>query len=179
MLSQAAQTARRSPESAATYAAIAQRRGNKIATIAIARKLPTRACHLLATMPGAEADTPAASAAPAITTPRRPGGSPGPGHARPCGMSQATRPALDLLTEQPGPRTHGHGIRQIREMPDGCLPDHSASHAGDKHDPLINQHEGPPSPPSTTVRRSSASSSFVLPAARLRALQLDPSRTAT
>ena len=31
-----------------TYAAIAKRRGNKIATIAIARKLLTRACHLLA-----------------------------------------------------------------------------------------------------------------------------------
>jgi transposase len=48
VLNQAAQTAKRSPEFAATYAAIASRRGKKIATIAIARKLLTRACHLLA-----------------------------------------------------------------------------------------------------------------------------------
>ena len=48
VLNQAAQTAKRSPEFAATYAAIAKRRGKKIATIAIARKLLTRACHLLA-----------------------------------------------------------------------------------------------------------------------------------
>jgi transposase len=47
VLNQAAQTAKRSPEFAATYAAIAKRRGTKIATIAIARKLLTRACHLL------------------------------------------------------------------------------------------------------------------------------------
>ena len=48
MLNQAAQTAKRSPEFAATYAAIAKRRGKKIATIAISRKLLTRAWHLLA-----------------------------------------------------------------------------------------------------------------------------------
>ena len=47
VLNQAAQTAKRSPDFAATYAAIAQRRGKKIATIAIARKLLTRAWHLL------------------------------------------------------------------------------------------------------------------------------------
>ena len=46
-MNQAAQTARRSPEFAASYAAIARRRGRKIATIAIARKLLTRAYHLL------------------------------------------------------------------------------------------------------------------------------------
>jgi transposase len=46
-LNQAAQTAKRSPEFAATYAAISGRRGKKIATIAIARKLLTRAWHLL------------------------------------------------------------------------------------------------------------------------------------
>ena len=50
---------------------------------------------------------------------------------------------------------------------------------GDNHDPLKNQHERSPSSLSMIVRRSSASSSFVLAAARLRALQLDPSRTAT
>jgi transposase len=64
VLNQAAQTAKRSPEFAATYAAIAKRRGTKIATTAISRKLITRAWHLLA----AEASTPAVSAAPAATT---------------------------------------------------------------------------------------------------------------
>jgi transposase len=48
VLNQAAQTAKRSPEFSATYAAISKRRGKKIATIAIARKLLTRAYHLLA-----------------------------------------------------------------------------------------------------------------------------------
>ena len=47
VMNQAAQTAKRSPEFAAAYAAIAKRRGKKIATIAIARKLLTRAWHLL------------------------------------------------------------------------------------------------------------------------------------
>ena len=50
VLNQAAQTAKRSPEFAATYSNIAKRRGKKIATIAIARKLLTRAYHLLADM---------------------------------------------------------------------------------------------------------------------------------
>jgi len=58
VMNQAAQTAKRSPEFAATYAAIAKRRGKKIATIAIARKLLTRAWHLLAEMPAADATTP-------------------------------------------------------------------------------------------------------------------------
>ena len=62
VLNQAAQTARRSPEFAATYSGIAQRRGKKIATIAIARKLLTRAWHLLDQM----------QAADAVTPPRRP-----------------------------------------------------------------------------------------------------------
>ena len=48
MLNQAAQTAKRSPEFSATYAVIAKKRGKKIATIAISRKLLTRAWHLLA-----------------------------------------------------------------------------------------------------------------------------------
>ena len=48
VMNQAAQTAKRSPEFAATYTAIAKRRGKKIATIAISRKLLTRAWHLLA-----------------------------------------------------------------------------------------------------------------------------------
>ena len=57
-MNQAAQTAKRSPEFAATYAAIAKRRGKKIATIAIARKLLTRAWHLLAEMPATGTPTP-------------------------------------------------------------------------------------------------------------------------
>ena len=61
VMNQAAQTAKRSPEFAATYAAIAKRRGKKIATIAISRKLLTRAWHLLAEMQ-------------ATTRPRRYGG---------------------------------------------------------------------------------------------------------
>jgi|RhiMethySRZTD1v2_1073278.scaffolds.fasta_scaffold88699_1 transposase len=60
VLNQAAQTAKRSPQFAATYAAIARRRGKKIATIAIARKLLTRAYHLLA-------DGQAAGSAPAAS----------------------------------------------------------------------------------------------------------------
>ena len=47
VLNQAAQTAKRSPEFAGSYQSIAKRRGKKIATIAIARKLLTRAWHLL------------------------------------------------------------------------------------------------------------------------------------
>jgi transposase len=58
VLNQAAQTAKRSPEFAATYAAIAKRRGKKIATIAISRKLLTRACHLLADMQATSTTTP-------------------------------------------------------------------------------------------------------------------------
>ena len=56
-MNQAAQTAKRSPDFAAAYASIAKRRGKKIATIAIARKLLTRAWHLLAEMQAT--DTPA------------------------------------------------------------------------------------------------------------------------
>ena len=55
VLNQAAQTAKRSPEFSATYAAIARRRGKKIATIAISRKLLTRAYHLLTAVQAAQA----------------------------------------------------------------------------------------------------------------------------
>ena len=58
VMNQAAQTAKRSPEFAATYSSIAKRRGKKIATIAIARKLLTRAWHLLAEMEAGQASTP-------------------------------------------------------------------------------------------------------------------------
>jgi transposase len=47
ILCEAAQTAKRSPEFAATYQCLAHRRGKKIATTAIARRLLTRAYHLL------------------------------------------------------------------------------------------------------------------------------------
>jgi transposase len=57
-MNQAAQTAKRSPDFAASHAVIAKRRGKKIATIAIARKLLTRAWHLLNQMEPAEASTP-------------------------------------------------------------------------------------------------------------------------
>jgi transposase len=67
VLNQAAQTAKRSPQFHATYTAIARRRGTKIATIAIARKLLTRAYHLPATQEDASAAS-AASAAPAAPT---------------------------------------------------------------------------------------------------------------
>jgi len=57
-MNQAAQTAKRSPDFAATYQAIAGRRGKKIATIAIARKLLTRGWRLLNDMQAADAATP-------------------------------------------------------------------------------------------------------------------------
>jgi transposase len=47
VLCEAAQTAKRHPQFAASYQDIARRRGKKIATTAIARKLLTRAYHLL------------------------------------------------------------------------------------------------------------------------------------
>jgi len=47
VLCEAAQTARRSPQFAAGYQAIAARRGKKIAATAVARKLLTRTWHLL------------------------------------------------------------------------------------------------------------------------------------
>src|SRR6185437_8905624 len=58
VLNQAAQTAKRSPEFAASYAAIAKRRGKKIATIAVARKLLTRAWHLLNEMQATDTNAP-------------------------------------------------------------------------------------------------------------------------
>ena len=57
-LNQAAQTAKRSPDFAAAYSSIARRRGKKITTIAISRKLLTRAWHLLSEMQAAGASTP-------------------------------------------------------------------------------------------------------------------------
>jgi len=48
VLCEAAQTAKRSPQFAPAFQRIAKRRGKKIATTAVARKLATRAWHLLA-----------------------------------------------------------------------------------------------------------------------------------
>ena len=78
-MNQAAQTAKRSPQFAATYSAIAKRRGKKIATIAIARKLLTRAWHQLA---AAQAADPAAPGGSAATAAVKTGGPPSPGRAR-------------------------------------------------------------------------------------------------
>src|SRR5438552_7191708 len=58
VMNQAAQTAKRSPDFAATYSSIAKRRGKKIATIAISRKLLTRAYHLLADMQATSTNEP-------------------------------------------------------------------------------------------------------------------------
>ena len=58
VLNQAAQTAKRSPEFAPAYSSIAKRRGKKIATTAIARKLLTRAWYLLNDLQAASADEP-------------------------------------------------------------------------------------------------------------------------
>jgi transposase len=90
VLNQAAQTAKRSPEFAATYAAIASRRGKKIATIAVARKLLTRAYHLLAAAQAAQAASVPGAAADASADPGE--GPQGPGHARPSGMSRPEGP---------------------------------------------------------------------------------------
>jgi transposase len=62
VLCEAAQTAKRSPQFAATFQAIAKRRGKKIASTAIARKLLTRAWHLLTdqTTTAPQVGTPAA-----------------------------------------------------------------------------------------------------------------------
>jgi hypothetical protein len=60
VLCEAAQTAKRSPQFTATFQRIANRRGKKIATTAVARKLATRAWHLLAGAEHAAAPQPAA-----------------------------------------------------------------------------------------------------------------------
>jgi transposase len=56
VLNQAAHVAKRHPEFADTYRCIAKRRGKKIATVAVARKLLTRAYHLLAVDAGTPRD---------------------------------------------------------------------------------------------------------------------------
>jgi transposase len=63
VLCEAAQTAKRHPQFAASFQAIANRRGKKIATTAVARKLLTRAWHLLTDAERAAASQPATTAA--------------------------------------------------------------------------------------------------------------------
>jgi transposase len=70
ILAEAAQRAKRDPAFAASYAAIAQRRGRGIATVAIARKLLARAFHLLTehATATAHANGTATGTAPTTTT---------------------------------------------------------------------------------------------------------------
>lgn len=77
MLREAAQTAKRSPEFAPAFQRIANRRGKKIATTAVARKLATRAWHLLTAAEHAAARNPPRPRQRRGDTPRR--GSHGPG----------------------------------------------------------------------------------------------------
>jgi transposase len=81
ILCEAAQTAKRSPQFAASYQALARRRGKKIATTAIARKLLTRAWHLLTDAERAASHTTSApgSRRAAVTSGQ---GSSSPGSAR-------------------------------------------------------------------------------------------------
>ena len=69
VLCEAAQTAKRHPRFAASFQAIAKRRGKKIATTAVARKLLTRAWHLLTDSERPQS-SPLASAPAAQTGPR-------------------------------------------------------------------------------------------------------------
>ena len=83
ILCQAAQTAKRHPDFAASYQAIARRRGKKIATTAIARKLLTRAWHLLTDAERAAAATSSHdSASPPRDAVTNREGPPSPGRAR-------------------------------------------------------------------------------------------------
>ncbi len=84
ILCEAAQTAKRHPDFAASYQAIARRRGKKIATTAIARRLLTRAWHLL---------TEAETATPAPATPARRAASTGRGHQAPGELAKPHEPA--------------------------------------------------------------------------------------
>jgi transposase len=85
VLNQAAQTAKRSPEFAATYQTIAKRRGKEDRHH---RDRPQAADPRLAPA-GRHASHRPGNAAAAVTT----GGSPSPGHARSCGMSRRPRRA--------------------------------------------------------------------------------------
>ena len=68
VLCEAAQTAKRHPHFAASFQGIARRRGKKIATTAVARKLLTRAWHLLDDAQRAAIPQPATASAPQTGT---------------------------------------------------------------------------------------------------------------
>jgi hypothetical protein len=92
VLCEAAQAARRSPQFAASFQAIATRRGKMIATIAAARKLLTRVWHLLTdaeTTTISQATTTAALPDGNAVTGRE--GPPGPGRARRSPLSRPCR----------------------------------------------------------------------------------------
>jgi len=89
ILCEAAQTAKRHPDFAASYQAIARRRGKKIATTAIARKLLTRACHLLT---DAQTTAPAAAG----TTP-----APAPAARLPAGRGRQPRASSQIRMSRP------------------------------------------------------------------------------
>jgi transposase len=91
VLCEAAQTAKRHAQFAAGYQAIARRRGKKIATTAVARKLLTRAWHLLTDAEHAQAPQPATPQTAARWQARR--GSPGPGE-----LADHPEPALPRST---------------------------------------------------------------------------------
>jgi hypothetical protein len=167
-LREAAQTAKRSPQFAATYQAIARRRGKKIATTAVARKLLTRAYHLLT------------ETADKTCTPSRHRAGPKTGRITLGELAKTHEPApaaLDDRTEQPGPR-----------MPRLCI--HSAAPPRRAAEwvyarPLRQPHPPgePPQPhrtlcqassPARIRRRSSASSSFVLGSAANRSAPSAP-----
>jgi transposase len=83
VLCEAAQTAKRHPDFAASYQVIAKRRGKKIATTAVARKLVARAWHLLADASDVPAPHHQAMRPSALADrDHKPEGSPGPGRAR-------------------------------------------------------------------------------------------------
>ena len=83
VLCEAAQTAKRHPQFAASFQAIARRRGKKIATTAVARKLLVRAWHLLT-----DADTPPPRNPPRQPRPRQGRGDRPGGVARPRASSK-------------------------------------------------------------------------------------------
>jgi transposase len=68
ILIEAAQTAKRNEQFAETYRAMARRRGKKIASIAVARKLLTRAWHLLTDAAAQPSAAPKRSTAPAAAS---------------------------------------------------------------------------------------------------------------
>ena len=95
ILCEPAQTAKRSAEFSATYQAITRRRGKKIATIAVARKLLSRAYHLLTdTDSTTPATNPTARSRTSRPGPRRPDAAEDrEGHQAPGELATSHEPA--------------------------------------------------------------------------------------